>query len=278
MRRLLYLLVGMTVPSNLLAQSNGPDSSNVIDDVVIQEKAEVVVEEEKIPLNLKLDFSNLVKIDDRITWASLDELIARDTEELDYIDLKLANPALSKIRPAPVKIFHAQFRNVARWQLDITTTEGLVFRTLTGDGTPPKRIEWDGLSNTHELLRAGDTYSYRLTAFDKAGNKRTFPGKSFSVPAFYVKDGERLFIGISGAVLFSEETFGLTDAARDYAQEAAGLIRYSSRTNDIAIETNLPNVEEFLGLLSEELNIDRERFHRLPPSNKLDASILIHVK
>jgi hypothetical protein len=268
----------MTVSGYLQAQTNAPDSSNIINDVVIQEKAEVDVDEEKVPLNLKLDVSNLVNIDNRITWASIDELIPREKDEYGYIDLKLANPVLSKIRPAPVKIFRAQFSNVARWQLDITTTEGSVFRTLSGQGNPPKKIEWDGRSSSSQLLGAGSTYSYRLTAFDKAGNKRTFPGKSFSVSAFYVKDGERLLIGISGSELFSEDTFGLTPAAREYAQEAAGLIRYFSRANDVAIETDLSNVEEFLALLSKELIIDEQSLHRLPSSKKLEDSILIHVK
>jgi hypothetical protein len=212
---------------------------------------------------LENDFSDLVQMKDDLTWRSLDSITnAGDGPDADWLDLRISAPQLASIRPAPVKTFHTQFKKIQRWQLDITASDGSLFRTISGKGSPPSQINWDGKGDNGETLLAGDNYAYTFTAVDKAGNKRTFPGETFSVPAFYLFEDDKLLIGVAGSELFANDILGLKPQTKQYAKEIASLIRYFSKEGQIAVASTNKMAEDFLTLLAEELVCDVAFFSR----------------
>lgn len=91
----------------------------------------------------------------------------------------LATGSLSRLRP--------DLKGVARWQVEIVDSGGIVVATREGDGAPPREIPWDGLRNDGEPAPAGVACSHVMTARDKAGNTRRFVGDSFVVPPYRVE-------------------------------------------------------------------------------------------
>ena len=65
------LICLITFTLNLLAQSDENPGSQSLDDVIVKETFEAGKEEEKLPIFLKADFSNLVEIKERIHWSSV---------------------------------------------------------------------------------------------------------------------------------------------------------------------------------------------------------------
>ena len=111
-----------------LAKGQVADSSNILNDVVVQETYEAHFEEDKSPIQIDLDFSNVVKISERVNWKSIDkkrEPIEQSSSKI--MKLQLSSPEFASIRPAPVKIFKAYLEKLDRWRLDITLAMALYF-------------------------------------------------------------------------------------------------------------------------------------------------------
>lgn len=247
-----------------LAKGQVADSSNILNDVVVQETYEAHFEEDKSPIQIDLDFSNVVKISERMNWKSIDmkrEPIEQSSSKI--MKLQLSSPEFARIRPAPVKIFKAHLEKLDRWQLDITSSNGSLFRSMTGKGTPPEKITWDGKSNTGDPLVPGHTYAYSFMAVNKAGNKKTFPGKSFSVPAFYMQQADTLLIGLAASILFTSDGFGLTPAAEQFAHEVASLIRYFSKHGKFSIAGHNRIMDKFLNLIAKDLVVEESIFQHI---------------
>lgn len=279
MKRRFVWVAALMLPLSVMAQQESADNSNVLNDVVIQEKFEAQYEEEKLPFDMELDFSEVVNIDLSLGWDSIDAIQDLDGYSLNnQLPLQLSSPELAMIQPVPLKIFHTQFEQVSRWQLNITASNGGLFRTIAGDGNPPKEIAWDGKSNAGDPLIAGENYAYNFTAVDKAGNKKTFPGSSFSVPAFYILLDDGLLIGLDSSRLFATDRTRLLPQAERYAREIAGLIRYYSRDGGVAINSNISDWDSFLEILSDELMVNDDFFTRTHRGAQHDNSLKIFVK
>lgn len=279
MKRRFVCVATLMLPLSVVAQQESADSSNVLNDVVIHEKFEAQHEEEKLPFDMELDFSEVVNIDLSLGWDSIDAIQNPDGSHLNNeLPLQLSSPELAVIQPAPVKVFHTQFEQVSRWQLNITASNGGLFRTIAGEGNPPAEIAWDGKSNSGDPLIAGENYAYNFTAVDKAGNKKTFPGSSFSVPAFYILLDGGLLIGLDSSRLFTTDRIRLLPQAKRYAREIAGLIRYYSRDEGVTINSNIPDWDSFLEILSDELMVNDDFFTRMHHGVQHDNSLKIYIK
>jgi len=243
----------------LQAAGQTPDStqSHELDDVVVQETFEDTFSEDKFPVHFDLDFSNVIEVGERMNWKSIDALYAAAVpRRTTVMALRLASPEFAHIQPAPVKRFFVKLNRVTQWRLDIVSNQGTLFRQISGQGNPPAVVTWDGLSDDGEPLVAGHNYSYTLTAVDKAGNRRTFTGKTFLIPAFYLRQGATLLVGISFDLLFHEDGFRLRPVATELAQEVASLVRLNSQKARISYASTNPNVATFLKLLADELVVD----------------------
>lgn len=276
-----FLLMSLLIlyPVYTFTQEHQPESNNVLDDIVIQESFQAEFGEEKLPVQLAIDFSNVVTITERVDWCSVDKTKKYHTiQATDDIVLNLSVPQFATIRPAPVKIFRAKFKNIQRWQLAITGSDGAVFRTIAGVGTPPEEIAWDGLSDAGEPLVAGKNYAYNFSAVDQAGNRRTFPGQTFTVTAFYLHHDEGVLIALAGSALPANDGLHVKPDTERLAAEVASLIRYFLKDGNISITSSDPNADEFLELVANELIVDTDLFKRTPASQKQGNSLNMYIE
>ncbi len=250
------LLLPLILLSNSFAQDSPEEGKKSLDDVVVKETWEAGREEEKLPIVLKSDFTNLVEIRERIHWSSVSWGFGEVDPSLSLFECRTSAPELVEITPEPAKVFHVNFEDLATWKLDIFASDGNRFRSLSGEGDPPKTIAWNGRGDSGNPLVPGEKYAYSFTAIDRAGNRRTFPGKTFSVPALFLAADGGIWVGLSNALLFSPEGYGLSNTAEDYSSELANLIYYYADEGRIKIRSQHPDTEKFLKLLAKKLGID----------------------
>ena len=193
------------------------------------------------------------------------------------LKLKLSSIKYAQIRLAPVKSFHTEFEKLQHWQLDITAGDGAHFRRIDGAGNPPENLSWDGLSDNGEPLRAGENYAYSFTATDQAGNRRTFPGTSFRVPAFSLQLGDSLLVELGQSTLFSKDGLRLLPGAIDYAREVATLIRLNLDGKLVQVAASVEAGEKFIKMLGKELGVPVSFFNHIQPPDARFAGIIFYL-
>lgn len=263
-----YLLIFLLLLTSIgFGQSSSDETNNSVNDVVIKETYETGTEEEKHPIVLKSDFKDLVEIQERIQWSSVPMAYSGEYSTFNLFEFKTSAPELVGIMPAPAKVFHVNFSDLASWKLNIFASDGSSFRTLSGEGTPPPSIAWDGRGDSGEHLTPGHQYSYSFTAIDKAGNRRTFPGESFSVPAIFLRNDEDVWIGLSNDLLFSPLGYGLLKSAEKFSRELVNFIYYYGDKGKIKIQSSHPDTDKFLELVAKKLGKDVKFFKKVSKSN-----------
>jgi hypothetical protein len=278
MRLTIYLISLIILTANLWAQETETGQQKTLDDIVVKETFQVGSEEEKLPVILKADFSNLVEVEERIHWSSVAWHFEGMKPGFETFSSKLSAPELTSIIPQPAKVFTANFEELARWQIDIFTSDGQKFRSLNGEGNPPKSIAWDGLSDDDMPLIPGESYAYSFTAVDRAGNKRTFPGSAFSVPAFYMKHAEAIWVGLSYSTIFSPNGFGLTHDADEIADEIVNFIYYFANEGNINISSDHQLTDQFLTLVAKKLGQDVSLFQKQQDSGYQSKCLVVRIK
>jgi len=252
---------------NTRAQSDQSGGQKSLDDVIVKETFEAGSEEEKLPVVLKADFSNLVEIKERIYWSSVSWKYGGEEPTVQNFSGKTSIPELTGIAPEPAKVFFLNFEELASWKIDIFTSDGNKFCSLSGEGNPPKSIAWDGRSENNSPLIPGDSYAYSFTAIDRAGNRRTFPGGAFSVPALYLRQDNGIWIGLSYSTVFLPNGYGLSATAEDFATELVNFIYYFADEGRVTIESDHPQTDNFLALVANKLGRKIDFFQRKPSSN-----------
>lgn len=261
-----YLLMFLSCLFTLvLSQTDENVGNQALDDVVVKETYEAGFEEEKLPVFIDADFSNIIEIKERINWSVVDWKVGGSDLYSNLFELHFSAPELVGIKPPPAKTFQVNFEQLARWKLDIFTSDGKLFRSLGNEGSPPSQITWDGRSDAGVPLIPGEQYAYSFTATDKAGNRRTFPGEGFLVKALYLTEENTVWIGISDDELFSPDGFGLTQDAVEYSRELTNFIYYYGNIGQIKVSSNHPDTEKFLKLLAENLG-EEVKFIRIEHS------------
>ena len=89
---------------------------------------------------------------------------------------------------------------VGIWKIEIREPEPpyLVFSEWSGDGTPPARLQWDGLSTSGELVQSASRYHFALmvsNAYDHA----TYQG-NLEVDVLVIRDGDVLRVIVPSIV------------------------------------------------------------------------------
>lgn len=271
-------LIFLLMLTSLLQAREVADSSQVLEDVVVQADAEIRIEEEKPAIRLDLDFSDVVSMPEYQDWTAIDALTdVPQSLPSGNIVFRFSEPQLCRIQHQPVKTFRVRFKKLSRWQLTITASDGSVFRIITGAGDPPESIAWDGRSDLGQPLQAGENYAYSFTAIDKAGNKRTFPGETFSVPAYYMQLEERHIIGLARHELSIANGLELAPAAKEYAREVGSLVRHLVATDGVKISGDIRLARNFSELLAGELIVDADffKFENVTGSHNKELTIVI---
>ncbi len=275
--RYLFVILSSALLVNLIAQTSSNSGNQALEDVVVKGTYQMKMDKEKLPISLKADFSNLVEIPERIHWSVVPWQLGKGQTTLDLFSCKTSFPQFTRIRPAPAKIFNLNFKDLSNWKIDIFRSDGQNFRTISGEGDPPKTVSWDGRGNDGSPLVPGESYAYSFTAVDRAGNRRTFPGEAFSIPCLYLKSEEGVWIGISNNYLFSAEGYGLLKTAEEYASELVNFLYYYSPNGNIKIQSYHSDTDKFLELLSQKLGRDVSIFQRLQTENAGDNCFQLWV-
>ena len=271
---ILCMVFGMI---NTWAQSSDSGEQKGLDDVIVKETFEAGSEEEKLPIFLKADFSNLVEIKERIYWSSVSWEYAGEEPTVQNFSGKFSSPELTGIAPEPAKVFFLNFEKLSSWKIDIFTSDGQKFRSLSGEGNPPKSIAWDGRGENNFPLIPGDSYAYSFTAIDRAGNRRTFPGGAFSVPALYLRDDDEIWIGLSYASIFSPNGYGLAIKSEDFAAELVNFIYYFANEGTVTVESDHPQTDQFIAIVAKKLGKDSEFFRRIPNTNSEGKCFVMRI-
>ena len=127
---------------------------------------------------------------------------------------------IPEMATTPVATFYPtdpEGHKVKEWSLSVTDFRGSPFRTFSGGGEAPERLDWDGLGDNSEMLQVGYPYSYVFTVTDKGTNTYNHAGVSFRIPALdYRQDGDRV-LEIAGGQLFVRNETKLTGQRREVA-------------------------------------------------------------
>jgi hypothetical protein len=68
---------------------------------------------------------------------------------------------------------------IRTWRIEIHTDKGETVRTLSGNGPPPARIDWDGVLDDGKPLKPGAVYHYQMSAEFHDGAKVSSPIEAF---------------------------------------------------------------------------------------------------
>ena len=128
----------------------------------------------------------------------------------------------------PVATFYPaepEGHKVRDWILAVTDFRGSPFRTFSGGGNPPDRLDWDGIGDNGEMLQVGYPYSYVFTMTDKGTNTYNHAGVSFRIPALDFRRGGDRVLEIAGGQLFVRRETDLTPGGEDWLTRATDEIR-----------------------------------------------------
>ncbi|MEJ2634160.1 MAG: hypothetical protein P8184_02580 [Calditrichia bacterium] len=256
------------------------DSSKALDEVVVKETYKAELQEEKLPIVMNTDFSDLIQIPEKISWAAIQPAAdgSQNSGNWQSFPFRISDSHAANIHPQPARVFQAHFKDLNTWQLDIFRSDGALFRTISGEKNPPESIPWDGKGNDGSLLVPGHVYSYSFTAIDKAGNKRTFPGQTFSLPAVFFADTSGIRIRIANTELFSGDGTGLLPGASSYLKEIAALYNAYSEEDQIGISSSHASSEELLSRLGASLFRSEESFAPLPQEDGNRDCLTVFIK
>ncbi len=184
----------------------GGEEGTVLRNLTIEGEDRVRIEFDRPTLALDLDPNEAPGLDWDNTWDILGRC------EIDFISPLIALSASEKspYLPRPwfeefssgdIVRFRPQLKNVDRWKMTIADSRSQTVAVFEGKGNPPKELGWDGRSVEGKPMPPGLTYSYVLEAYDRAGNKRNFMGKGFTLPPYKIESEEQLILVFSGSEL-----------------------------------------------------------------------------
>ncbi len=93
---------------------------------------------------------------------------------------------------------------IKQWRIDITDPAGNIFTSYSGKGEPARRIIWEGLSDTGELVQSAEDYRLIMTVEDELGNIGTYE-TLIPVDVLVIREGNRLKVIIS-SIVFAPNT------------------------------------------------------------------------
>jgi hypothetical protein len=181
----------------------GDTEGTVFKDLVVEGEDLIRIEFDRPELQINIDPHTAPGLE----WGSIEEVL--DRNEADRISPFLqvsacehspytARPWLDIFATGEIIRFRPQVEDVDRWKLLIANSRGQTVASFEGRGKPPREIGWNGLSQDGTLMTPGLTYSYVLEAYDQAGNKRSFVGEGFELPAYRQETSGGLTMLFSG--------------------------------------------------------------------------------
>ena len=199
---------------------------------------------------------------------------------------------IPEMATTPVATFYPtdpEGHKVKEWSLSVTDFRGSPFRTFSGGGEAPKRLDWDGLGDNSEMLQVGYPYSYVFTVTDKGTNTYNHAGVSFRIPALdYRQDGDRV-LEIAGGQLFVRNETKLTASGEKWLVRASDEIRHhpyspvrvivTAETMDLAVE-RADHVATFLAsaLILPREQVETDTVQKADLKAEMDGSVAVVIE
>jgi len=134
----------------------------------------------------------------------------------------VAQPWLERFSTGALARFRPEVENVDHWRLTIADSRGVEVAKFEGKGQPPKEIAWNGSGKDGGSATPGRTYSHVFEAWDRAGNRRHFVGRGFSVNAYRLETASGPVLQFTGGEL---DKGGATPATGPLLAEAASWLQ-----------------------------------------------------
>jgi len=231
----IFILVDLyTLGADLPKTNNNGDSlrqKHQISEEVISGQAQITIEDTKLYATPLIDpfqpLNDFLKSDkyifDEKLYADIDRLtIPNQFLHSSYLRV----PVEREIITGDVLVFLPKFEtNVASWELVVTNSLGETVRRIARKGNPPAIINWDGRTETGEMMITGEVYNFTFYAYDALGNQTRINGKPQRVSGILYQEKGEWIITIAGEVIFRRGTAEYLDGAQARLSEAANIIK-----------------------------------------------------
>ena len=218
----------------------GGQEGTVFRSLTVEGEDRIHVEFERPELKIDLDPEKAPGLD----WGSARDVLDRTkpdlltpfvTQSATTTTPYLGRPWLDAFASGTVARFEPAMEGVERWKLMVVDAAGRTVRTFSGNGNPPRSIAWDGRSEQGAAVSPGLTYSYVLEAVDRAGNKRNFVGKGFSVSAYRLETAQGMELRFSARELGASSRMDArgSGATPPILLEAASWLNQSERVTRV---------------------------------------------
>jgi hypothetical protein len=245
----------------------GGEEGTVFRSLTVEGEDRIRIEFNRPTLELDLDPHQAPGLE----WESTQEVLNRDLLDLISPLLNqsayqrspyLPRPWLDRFASGEIVHFHPALEGVEHWQLTIANSQGQTVASFQGDGNPPKKIGWDGLSLDGVPMPPGLTYSYVLEAFDRAGNKRNFVGEGFDLPPYRQKMPDGFIMLFSGCEL---STSALPNQRGIKAPPSPILLECASWINQVSRPDHLIHVGVMARTFDQAKALAQDVVHKLKP-------------
>jgi len=296
---MLLLLSAGTVPAQEAGDefTSAGESGAALPEMVVEADNEVRQEIEKGTFEFDLDAaavdSFFTAMDQEVLGVSP---VSGLQPHLNNLELLASNQPphcwIPEMATTPVATFYPtdpEGHKVKDWSLSVTDFRGSPFRTFSGGGEAPKRLDWDGLGDNGEMLQVGYPYSYVFTVKDKGTNTYNHAGVSFRIPALdYRQEGDRV-LEIAGGQLFVRNETDLTPSGEKWLIRASDEIRnhpYSpvrvivtAETMDLAVE-RADHVATFLAsaLILPREQVETDSVQQADLKAEMDGSVAVVIE
>jgi hypothetical protein len=239
---------GKAAPQEPMILEGGEDGT-VFKSLTVTGEDLVHVEFERPELRLDLDPRKAPGLE----WGDANGMLAESTVDVvkPLISLSasepcpfLGKPWLNGYRSGSVARFQPKMEGVERWWLTIADSRSDTLAVMEGKGNPPKEISWDGRSRNGGAVAPGVTCSYVLEAVDKAGNRRSFVGPGFVLPAYRVRDASNEIMLFSGEDLGDPASIASSAAPPAILLETASWLNQLSPSSAIQVKVSARSFEE----------------------------------
>ncbi len=118
-------------------------------------------------------------------------------------------------------------REVKEWTLQILDSNNKVFRVYSGEGKPPKVIEWNGKNEKNDVIDVSLDYFYTFQVKDAAGNDVKTVPKKIKLSGILYEEGVRWIVSVDGNEIFEKDKDGIK--SQSLLEEAKSIIKEKAR-------------------------------------------------
>jgi uncharacterized repeat protein (TIGR01451 family) len=231
-----------------------PGQSGIfLESQILHKPLEVIGGAENLALLINGDMAEIPTDNVQLLVENLNEVVEIKGQSMN-------RQILFKTEPAPRK-------DEKSWRLKIMDAGGRVVRTLSGRGSLPPIISWDGRFNKGQTVKGGDIYQYQMEVLHTDGSRATSARKLFGI-----NQNTAIFLNLTGEA-FIFDSANLSPKAKQVLKETAGVLRKypqekviveghtdSVGTDQYNIDLSRRRAESALRYLVNEEGLPRDRF------------------